>query len=308
MSAKPTTRPARVLHDLAAAVPWWAWVGAAAVLHALLHLVAEPQTAGPGRAVDPGGFAAAGWWLALTNVLQYLVPALCIVAAVVLPRRRAERDQTALANDPNAAPPIESMAWREFEPLVVQAFRLQGFQVSEATGGTDAGTDLLLRKERQSFLVHCKQWRAARVEVPVVQSVHAAMQARGAAGGFVLAAGRFSREAVSFAGGVNIRLIDGPALQALVQQAFVRTGRVAPAPAPAPAPEAREPALAGAPVKSATPPSPDPAPSGELVLPCPLCGNGMVKRLAKRGVHAGQYFWGCSKHPECKGTRRLRAG
>lgn len=303
MSAKPTTRPARVLHDLAAAVPWWAWVGAAVVLHALLHLAAEPQELGPGRAADSSGFAAAGWWLALANVLQYLVPALCIVAAVVLPRRRAERGQTARASDPNAAPPIESMAWREFEPLVVQAFRLQGFQVSEATGGTDAGTDLLLRKERQSFLVHCKQWRSARVEVQAVQAVHAAMQARGAAGGFVLAAGRFSREAVSFASGVNIRLIDGPALQALVQNAFVRAGRVAAAPA-----EPEPVAAPAAPVKAVASPAPGSAAPGELALPCPLCGNGMVKRLAKRGVNAGQYFWGCSKHPECKGTRRLRAG
>ena len=44
-----------------------------------------------------------------------------------------------------------------------------------------------------------------------------------------------------------------------------------------------------------------------LSLPCPACGADMKKRLAKRGVNAGQYFWSCVRHPECKGTRRVRA-
>jgi restriction system protein len=43
-----------------------------------------------------------------------------------------------------------------------------------------------------------------------------------------------------------------------------------------------------------------------LSLPCPLCGAAMKQRLAKRGVNAGHYFWGCARHPECKGTRRVR--
>ena len=38
---------------------------------------------------------------------------------------------------------------------------------------------------------------------------------------------------------------------------------------------------------------------------CPLCGAPMVKRLAKKGRNAGNYFWGCSKYPICKGTRNL---
>lgn len=38
---------------------------------------------------------------------------------------------------------------------------------------------------------------------------------------------------------------------------------------------------------------------------CPRCGSQMVKRLAKRGRNAGGYFWGCSRYPNCKGTKNI---
>jgi len=34
---------------------------------------------------------------------------------------------------------------------------------------------------------------------------------------------------------------------------------------------------------------------------CPTCGASMVKRVAKKGVNAGNQFWGCSRYPKCKG-------
>jgi DNA-binding helix-hairpin-helix protein with protein kinase domain len=38
---------------------------------------------------------------------------------------------------------------------------------------------------------------------------------------------------------------------------------------------------------------------------CPRCRSSMVKRVAKRGRNAGQYFWGCSRYPSCKGVANL---
>ena len=35
---------------------------------------------------------------------------------------------------------------------------------------------------------------------------------------------------------------------------------------------------------------------------CPLCGQPMVHRLARKGPRANQPFWGCSRYPDCKGT------
>jgi len=37
---------------------------------------------------------------------------------------------------------------------------------------------------------------------------------------------------------------------------------------------------------------------------CPICGKAMVLRTARKGASAGQPFWGCSRYPQCKGTRK----
>ena len=37
--------------------------------------------------------------------------------------------------------------------------------------------------------------------------------------------------------------------------------------------------------------------------PCPRCGDSMVPRTARRGPNPGSQFWGCSRFPECRGTR-----
>jgi four helix bundle suffix protein len=36
---------------------------------------------------------------------------------------------------------------------------------------------------------------------------------------------------------------------------------------------------------------------------CPICGQPMVQRIARKGPRANQPFWGCSGYPDCKGTR-----
>lgn len=35
---------------------------------------------------------------------------------------------------------------------------------------------------------------------------------------------------------------------------------------------------------------------------CPRCGKVMVRRVAGRGPHKGQPFWGCSGYPDCAGS------
>ena len=45
------------------------------------------------------------------------------------------------------------------------------------------------------------------------------MAAHGASGGYVVTSGTFTAPAVAFARSVNLRLIDGPALEAMIRQA-----------------------------------------------------------------------------------------
>ena len=36
---------------------------------------------------------------------------------------------------------------------------------------------------------------------------------------------------------------------------------------------------------------------------CPWCGGKLLLRVAKKGVHAGSSFYGCSNYPKCKYVR-----
>jgi len=77
-----------------------------------------------------------------------------------------------------------------------------------------------------------------------------------------------------------------------------------PRPAPAPAPSAPSPG-----VRSPAPPpyTANPAPNSAFphtsTVTCPICHAAMVRRKARLGRRAGQYFWGCSRYPQCHGTR-----
>lgn len=46
-----------------------------------------------------------------------------------------------------------------------------------------------------------------------------------------------------------------------------------------------------------------PTAASALAPSCPKCGGQMVKRTARRGANAGGTFWGCSRFPNCRGTR-----
>jgi DNA-binding helix-hairpin-helix protein with protein kinase domain len=45
------------------------------------------------------------------------------------------------------------------------------------------------------------------------------------------------------------------------------------------------------------------APKATPSVLCPRCGSGMIRRTAFRGPNAGSGFWGCSRFPQCRGTR-----
>jgi restriction system protein len=105
----------------------------------------------------------------------------------------------------------------EFELLVGEGFRLQGYLVIE-TGG-EGGADLVLQKGEQTFLVLCREWRAPKVDVGPVRELHGLMAARGAAGGFVATSGEFTAAAAEYANACNIRLLNGKRLHEMLEKA-----------------------------------------------------------------------------------------
>ncbi len=115
--------------------------------------------------------------------------------------------------------PLTSLSRQQFDMLLTQAFRQRGYVIGEiATGQRSAqGTaDLVLRKSGEYFLVHSKAWRVALVEVTAVRELDHAMRAQRAAGGFVVTSGSFTREAMGFASGRKIQLIDGRTLREML--------------------------------------------------------------------------------------------
>lgn len=289
MARKRRESGAEVVMDLVARMPWWAGVALALVSYLVFHWLAtrpQPVMTNP-RAVSDN----LGWMMAsgMSLGLQYIAPLLCLFGALVSVLRRRKRESlAATVTASSSAQSLEGMSWREFEMLVGEAFRLQGYQVKEEGGAQpDGGVDLVARKGSEIFLVQCKQWKAFKVGVDVVRELYGVMAAQGAAGGFVVTSGRFTDDAVAFASGRNVRLIDGTKLFGLLQQAkAARSGRRESGVSPA-RPTEQHPAAAVA----------DASPA------CPKCSAPMVKRTAKKGVGAGAQFWGCSGYPACRGTR-----
>jgi restriction system protein len=110
-----------------------------------------------------------------------------------------------------------------------------------------------------------------------VREIFGVVAARKADGAIVVTTGRFTDDAVDFAKGQPIELIDGRRLEAMVREITV-VG------APAPGSGARR----------------DPTIDGAAASSCPKCGATMVRRTPRAG---GAAFYGCSKFPKCRGTR-----
>lgn len=290
MAKRRNTSPAEDVMDLVAMLPWWAGIVLSVASYLLLHGVASQTVAPAAVPAQIGAMVTHTLWKTIATVGQYVLPILCMAGAGMSAWRRKERNGLVnAAVQSEASDALDRMSWREFEMLVGEGFRLQGYQVVETGGGADGGVDLVLRRSRdaasEKFLVQCKQWRAFKVGVDVVRELYGVMAAKGAAGGFVVTSGQFTDAAVDFASGRNVTLIDGPKLHRLLRDAKAEVTRSTTRPA----------------VKPAVPAIAEPL----QALTCPVCAKPMARRTAKRGANAGGEFWGCTGYPTCRGTRPI---
>lgn len=284
MARRRRASTAEDLMDLVALLPWWAGIGLALLSYFVLHAVASAPLVSSGARQDVGQLVTGSLWRGLAYAGQFILPFICAMGALVAAlHRRARRALVDSVTQNKAADALEEMTWRQFELLVGEGFQRQNYTVSETGGGgADSGIDLVLGKGGEKFFVQCKQWKAFKVGVTVVRELYGVMAAGGAAGGFVVTSGRFTQEAMAFASGRDIQLIDGQALLELIRDGRTArrsggTHRVRP------------------PASDVASPSDTPA--------CPLCAGSMVRRVARRGSSVGDSFWGCSTYPGCKGTR-----
>lgn len=291
MARRRNTSTAEDLLELVAMLPWWAGVLLAVVSYWVLHNIASQPLVAPAQPGQLSTVINPSIWKSLAAAGQYVIPLLCVLGAITSAWRRNKRKNlVAGVTKSEAADALDGMSWREFEMLVGEGFRLQGYQVLETGGGgADGGVDLVLTRQGRNggekLLVQCKQWRAYKVGVDVVRELYGVMAAKGAAGGFVVTSGRFTDEAINFARGRNVTLVDGQKLHGLLRQARAGADR-----SPA--------------AKAATSLANTSAPTTQTPG-CPLCTQPMVRRTAKRGGNAGNVFWGCAGYPACRGTRTI---
>ena len=293
MPRRKKSSAAEDLMSLVALLPWWAAIALAAVSYVLLHAIATRTVAPVTQVGQMSGMAVQTFGKSLASIGQYVLPLICLAGAGMSAwSRKVRRDLVTNPGQSKPADVLDGMSWEEFEILVAEAFRMQGYRVLETGGGgADGGVDLVLTKPgtngSEKFLVQCKQWRAFKVGVDVVRELYGVMAAKGAAGGFVITSGRFTQEASSFAEGRNVKLIAGEHLHALIQRA--RDG------------------VSGSqlqPTAVAPPPTREHAAAAHA-MSCPICSKSMVRRVAKRGTKAGAEFWGCTGYPACRGTRPI---
>jgi restriction system protein len=169
---------------------------------------------------------------------------------------------------------LKQLHWKEFENLMGEVFRREGYVVEEKLGGgPDGGVDLVLSQNGRRTLVQCKLRSRSSVGLPVVRELYGAMAAERVYSGILVTTSTYTSEVHKFAADKPIRLIDGPELLSLVKSVQRSSGR-----------ETAGSDLPGA-TKNPT---------------CPACGSLMVLRTARKGPNAGNEFWGCSTYPKCR--------
>lgn len=176
---------------------------------------------------------------------------------------------------------LRQTPWKQFEFMVAEAYRRQGYAVEYSLGrGADGGVDLILRRDGRTALVQCKHWKTYSVGAPVIREMFGLLTAEHADEVIIITSGDFTREARSFSEGKPIRLLDGRQLLALIQSVQ-------------------------APTPDAAPPSFQENDDSQQVPNCPHCGKPMILRTARRGANPGSRFWGCSAYPACKGILQV---
>jgi len=279
--ARQKTSPIEDIMSITSKLPWWLGLALALVSYLVLHAVASRP---PAKINLQGQFGDA--------VVRQLIPTMAMFGQFVLPiafcfgallsaiisfRQKKLYDNVAFSPGGNA---MSEMRWEDFERLVGEYFHRKGFQVTREGGnGPDGGIDLLLRQKGETYLVQCKQWKAYKVGVQPVREFYGVLASRGTAGGYFVTSGVFTDEAIKFAQGLNIEMVDGDRLRGMIAAASK--------PAPSKATEVSRP-ITTAPI-------------------CPKCGSEMTKRMARQGSNPGKEFWGCVAYPKCNGTRPLES-
>jgi restriction system protein len=108
---------------------------------------------------------------------------------------------------------IRNMPWENFSAVISEAFRRDGYAVTEVFKGA---IDLKLAKAGHITIVSCKRWKVAQTGIGPLRNLLEAKKAEDAAGSIYVATGDFTANAREFATQKSIRLLHGAALANLI--------------------------------------------------------------------------------------------
>ena len=112
----------------------------------------------------------------------------------------------------------------EFEELIGEIYRLNGFQVTDIKKVGDEGRDLIVEKSNERILIECKHQKGT-VGRPVVQKLHSAVIVDSKAKrGIIITTGKFSQQAKIYANQSNvpISLMDLPEIRKLASRVNIK--------------------------------------------------------------------------------------
>jgi restriction system protein len=168
---------------------------------------------------------------------------------------------------------LRRMEWKRFELVAAAYYRSLGFRTETIRCGADGGIDIKLFRgdlPDAASIVQCKAWTSRPVGVKPVRELLGVMTSEKVKTGVFLTTGSYTDEAIRFAEGNKLALVNGEQFLAKIQAL--------------PSTAAAE--LLGV------------ATEGDWTTPsCPSCGVKMVLRGG-----GAKPFWGCANFPRCRHT------
>lgn len=184
---------------------------------------------------------------------------------------------------PGALPGLDAVRNDQVELLIGEIFRREGYTIElSAAHNTDDGIDLMLRRDSETTLVQCKHWKSERVTAREAREFYGAMAAGGAPHGVLVTTGIFTPDAVDFASGKGIALLDGETVASKIAAA----------------------AKPGENLCAVSSWLDDFVAHVRIFDPeCPVCHGTMVIRNNRA---SGAPVWNCRSYPRCPGRREPR--
>lgn len=171
---------------------------------------------------------------------------------------------------------IAELDWMEFEALLGEFYRQQGYSVKQKLShGSDGGIDIKLTKDGKVSLVQCKHWKKQKVGVKVLRELYGVLLDSRADKMIVITSGEFTLDAQQFAQHKEFDLINGVQLVSMLAQTQ----------------EYDTPLGNGKSIETTS------------LSTCPKCGSKLTLRTTRKGAKTGTQFYGCIGFPKCRYTR-----